>query len=75
MLIVRRGALRRFNRLKRDAAALAVDVTWDRREQDRRCAASKDVGEITRKGERRRKAPFTWDAADFVVVEKPERPN
>jgi len=68
-LIVRRGALRRFDRLKRDTTELPADVTWDRREQDRRRAASKHVGGA-RKGERRGKPPFTWDVADFVVVEK-----
>ena len=68
-LIVRRGALRRFDRLKRDATELPVDVTWDRREQERRSAASKHVGGA-RKGERRRKPPFTWEVADFVVVER-----
>jgi hypothetical protein len=35
-LIVRRGALRRFDALKRKTAKLPVVVTWDRSEEERR---------------------------------------
>jgi len=72
-IFVRRGALRRFHRLKQDSEGLPVKVEWDRREGDRRT----DVGappETTeqRQSERRREPPFTWEAGEFVVVnEKP----
>jgi hypothetical protein len=65
--IVRRGALRRFHRLKQAAADLSVDVIWDRRTGERR--GSNDNGE-QRRSERRRQPSFTWTAADFLVVEK-----
>ena len=65
-LIVRRTAIRRFDKLKRATAALpALKVSWDRRTND-----AMDAGP---QAERRQKPPFTWDAADFVVVEKPAR--
>ena len=35
-IFVRRGALRRFHRLTRDAEGLPVSVEWDRREGERR---------------------------------------
>ena len=65
-LIVRRGALRRFHKLKRDTANLPVSVEWDRRQES-----------ATRPGspERRGTPPFTWETADFVVVEKPSEPT
>jgi hypothetical protein len=59
-LFVRRGALRRFDRLKRDAGDLAVSVEWDRRERSSVSAPKRD---------RRKAAPFTWEVADFVVVD------
>lgn len=66
-IFVRRGALRRFDRLKRDAADLPVSIDWDRRLGERRA----DSGRITpeqRRGDRRRQPPFTWDQAGFVLV-------
>jgi hypothetical protein len=66
-LIVRRGALRRFHKLKQKAAELPVNVSWDRRQHDRR-AESSEVDGDRRTGDRRAKPPFTWDASDFVVV-------
>jgi len=54
---------------------LPVVVTWDRRTDDRR-----DEDDTTgakrnrRQTDRRRKPPFTWDVADFVVVE-PAKPR
>ena len=68
-LIVRRGALRRFDKLKRATAEMPVRVLWDRRTNDRRSAAS--PGERAPKhAERRKSPPFTWDVADFLVVGK-----
>ena len=66
-LIVRRGALRRFQKLKEKAASLPVKVTWDRRLGDRRLV-SEAAGPDRRKADRRQAPPFTWDLSDFVVV-------
>ena len=71
-LVVRRGALRRFNKLKQATAELPVVVSWDRRQGDRR-ASSRDVQSERRRTDRRQTPPFTWHTADFVVVEKPFR--
>jgi hypothetical protein len=68
-LVVRRGALRRFDKLKTAVADLPVKLTWDRRLDERRTETT-DVGEERRKNDRRKQPPFTWDAADFVVVKK-----
>jgi hypothetical protein len=65
-LIVRRGALRRFDKLKRATAALPVAVLWDRRIAD---GSSTPKGAQGEQPERRQTPSFTWDAADFVVVE------
>lgn len=69
-IFVRIGALRRFHLLKRKTAELPVLVTWDRRRNDRR-ASSSSVEADHRRADRRQKPPFTWDVADFVVVEEP----
>jgi hypothetical protein len=71
-LIVRRGALRRFHKLKQATAGLPVKLSWDTRLGDRRAAKS-DVEHERRRKDRRRKPPFPWDVADFVIVEPPER--
>ena len=73
-IVVRRGSLRRFDALKTRTAELPVVVTWDRRTNERRddeqaAGAARD----RRESERRRTPPFTWDLADFVVVERPKR--
>jgi hypothetical protein len=67
-LIVRRGALRRFDELKRNTTDLPVKLSWDRRLVERR-ASSAGVESDHRKTERRKNPPFTWEAADFVAVE------
>jgi hypothetical protein len=69
-IFVRRGALRRFDRLKRDSGELPVAVTWDRRQEERRAEPATTSGE-RRKTDRRKAPPFTWDAADFVVADTP----
>jgi hypothetical protein len=47
-------------------------VTWDRRATDRRSDGERsvkmEVPRDRRASDRRQKAPFTWDLADFVVV-------
>lgn len=70
-LIVRRGATRRFEALKSKTADLAVVVSWDRRTSDRR-ASSKPAPTERRANDRRKAPPFTWQTADFVVVEPAE---
>ena len=66
---VKRGALGRFHRLKRDSQVLPITVEWDRRVEDRR-ASARPVPSDQRKVERRSAAPYTWDAAEFVVVDE-----
>jgi hypothetical protein len=73
-IFVKRGALWRFNRLTRDAHALPVKVEWDRRHTDRR-ATPTAVSDEQRKQDRRGAAPFTWDTAEFVVVNDPQSPR
>lgn len=68
-MVVRRGALRRFESLKKQTAHLPVVVSWDRRQQDRR-NASGDIARDRRRAERRQQPSFTWDVADFVVVDE-----
>ena len=63
-LIVRRGALRRFQKLKEKTAALPVQVSWDRRVSDSRTASE------SANPDRRKKPPFTWELSDFVVAAK-----
>ena len=67
-IIVRRGALRRFDTLTRKSADLPVVISWDRRTTDRR-ASNEPVPFELRSADRRKAPPFTWEAADFVVVE------
>jgi hypothetical protein len=69
-MVVRRGALRRFDALKKRTAELPVDVTWDRRVGDRRSSEGETEGG-RRQTDRRQKPSFTWELADFVVVEQP----
>ena len=71
-LIVRLGALRRFDKLKAATADLPVKLSWDRRLRERRSSASGTQPE-RRQTERRKEAPFTWAVADFVVEKKRRR--
>jgi len=71
-IVVRRGALRRFDALTRKAADLPVEVTWDRRAEERR-VSDEAAGVERRSGDRRKKPPFTWQVADFVVVDSQEQ--
>jgi hypothetical protein len=68
-MFVRIGALKRFHFLKKKTADLPVSVEWDRRRTDRREEAT--GGDSVRGTERRGTPPFTWETADFVVVEEP----
>ena len=69
-IFVRRGAIRRFHRLTRDAEGLPVSVEWDRRQSDRRSQSTPPATE-ERQLDRRTDPPFTWNAAEFVVVNDP----
>ena len=74
-IFVRIGALKRFDTLKRRTTDLPVQVAWDRRRGERRSAAAPlDLDQ--RRADRRGAPPFTWDVADFVVVESssPKKP-
>ena len=66
-LVVRRGALWRFNTLKKKTRDLPVTVLWDRRQGERR-AGSGTRAQERRANDRRQQPPFTWEVADFVVV-------
>ena len=67
-IYVKRGALRRFDRLKRQEAGLPVKVEWDRRVTERRGSSHTVIGDA-RTGDRRQPPRFTWEVAQFVVVE------
>jgi hypothetical protein len=69
-MIVRRGALRRFDKLKQATAELPVKLLWDRRTREGPGTAKPGEPE-SQHAERRKKPPFTWDVADFLVVGKP----
>ena len=73
-IVVRRGAIRRFDALKTRTSELPVVVTWDRRTNERRDDEPSGAKRNRRQTDRRRKPPFTWDLADFVVVE-PAKPR
>jgi hypothetical protein len=67
-MFVRIGALKRFHFLKKKTADLPVSVEWDRRRTERRSGEERDTP-TPGGAERRGTPPFTWDTADFVVVE------
>ena len=67
-VIVRRKASRRFEKLKQATADLPVKLSWDRRTSERRTTA-RVVDRDHRRKERRQPPPFSWEKADFVVVE------
>jgi len=69
-IVVRRGAARRFDALKKQTSELPVVVSWDRRAEDRRESSNPlmQVPRDRRAADRRQNPPFTWQLADFVVV-------
>ena len=67
VLVVRRGADRRFEALKDQAAKLDVKVVWDRREGARRRQNETPTPD-RRQGDRRQPTSPTWDLADFCVA-------
>lgn len=73
LLVVRRGALRRFATLQRRTSQMQVQVIWDRRSKVRRVANSATATE-RRNADRRQRDSYTWQAADFLVA-VPSRPS
>ncbi len=68
LIVVRRGALERFETLRREFRTDDVSVIWDRRLGDRRRrGAPVEAGE-RRRAERRRPPPDSWHLLDFVVT-------
>jgi hypothetical protein len=67
LLVVRRGALRRFATLQRRTSQMQVQVIWDRRSRTRRVADAKTATE-RRTADRRKRDSYTWQAADFLVA-------
>jgi len=67
-IVVRRGAQRRFTALRQKTADLPAVILWDRRQADRR-ASTQPTQIDQRKTERRGAPPFTWEVADFVVLD------
>ena len=66
--VVRRGALRRFDRLKTATKELGAEVVWDRRGQARpRARAAEQTAPEAE--DRRKGTSATWELADFVVSE------
>ena len=72
-IVVRRGALKRFDTMKRKTAGLPVNLVWDRRVGGERRADANGTDGERRKIDRRQQPPFTWSLADFVVVDPAER--
>jgi hypothetical protein len=70
-IVVRRGALRRFDALTKKTVDLPVAVSWDRRVEQRR-GANDTAGAERRSTDRRREPPYTWQVADFVVADAAE---
>jgi hypothetical protein len=73
-VVVRRGADRRFSALTVKTADLPVTVSWDRRQGERR-TVSRGGQTDRRESDRRQGHSFTWELADFVVIQrsKPRR--
>ena len=70
LLIVRRGALRRFETLQRKTSHLDVKVIWDRRQRNRRQGA-RAIQDDQRSSDRRSNNPSSWQLADFTVSVPP----
>jgi hypothetical protein len=71
-IVVRRGALKRFDSMKKKTAGLPVNLVWDRRVGGERRAETPAGDGERRKTDRRKSPPFTWTLADFVVVVPPD---
>jgi hypothetical protein len=67
-IYVKRGALRRWDRLTK-AVSLPVRLEWDRRTTERPAPSGTETNDGQTK-DRRKPPPFTWEVAQFVVVEE-----
>ena len=70
-IVVRRGALKRFDSMKKKVEGLPVNLVWDRRVGGERRAEPAAADGERRGNDRRQQPPFTWSLADFVVVVPP----
>jgi hypothetical protein len=68
-IVVRRGALKRFDTMKKKTAGLPVNLVWDRRVGGERRGDAEEAAGERRNTDRRQQPPFTWSLADFVVVD------
>jgi hypothetical protein len=75
-IVVRRGALKRFDSMKKKTAGMPVNLVWDRRVGGERRTEPAATERDRRASDRRQQPPFTWSLADFVVVppQDPEPP-
>jgi hypothetical protein len=68
LAVVQRGRDDVYRTLKTEFEERAiVDVTWDRRREERR-RETRPVGRERRRANRRRGTPATWQALGFVLV-------
>lgn len=67
LLVVKRGALRRYNTLRTKTSSLNVEVIWDRREGARR-REERPTAANRRAGDRRNTDGYMWSVADFAVA-------
>jgi hypothetical protein len=68
LAVVQRGRDDVYGTLKREFEERAiVEVTWDRRQGERR-QATRPVGRERRRENRRRGTPATWQALGFVLL-------
>ena len=66
---MRRGAIRRFDKLTTGAKHLDVPVEWDRRAGRTGPESAETSSPAEPATERRQEPPSTWTLADFVLVE------
>ena len=71
LLVVKRGAQRRFEALTKQTSKMQVQVIWDRRSRTRRVSQEASAPERRTAADRRQRNDYTWQAADFVVAVPP----
>ena len=67
LLVVKKGAERRYETLRSKTANLNVEVIWDRREGSRRREARPTAAD-RRLADRRTPEGYLWSVADFAVA-------